>query len=52
MNREEALKVEPNLSPEVLGALYDSKTGHCNPKYYVRAVYKRCIESGVDISLG
>ena len=35
VEREEALKIEPALSRDILGALYQPKLSHCNPKHFL-----------------
>jgi sarcosine oxidase subunit beta len=52
VEREEALELEPALGGNVLGALYHPKAAHCNPKHFLRAIYKRCLQIGVEMSLG
>jgi glycerol-3-phosphate dehydrogenase len=52
IGRERALEMEPNLSPDLLGALYAPTAGIIGPYDYCFALVENSIQNGVDLLLG
>ena len=47
LNREETLKIEPNLSPSVVASLYAPTAGIVSPFGYTVALYENALQNGV-----
>ncbi len=52
LGRERALEMEPNLSPDILGALYAPTAGIIGPYEYCFALVENAVQNGVDLLLG
>ena len=51
LNREQALKIEPNLNPDVLYALYCKRAGICSPYEMAIAMAENAIANGAELFL-
>lgn len=52
LGRERALEMEPNLSPDLLGALFAPTAGIIGPYEYCFALVENAVQNGVDLLLG
>lgn len=51
INREDVLKMEPHVNPEVVAALYCPRAGICSPYEYVIALAENAMTNGAEIKL-
>lgn len=51
LTRDETLAIEPELSPEVVGALYSPDSAIVNPWDYALAMAETAVKNGVDLML-
>lgn len=51
LNKEQALKLEPNLNPDVLYALYCKGAGICSPYEMAIALAENAVSNGVELFL-
>ena len=49
LSKEEALKMEPNLNPHIIGALYAPSTGIVNPWEFGLAAVENAVENGAEL---
>ena len=52
LTRNDALKLEPELGPEVIGVTYCPKDASVNPKRLVRVLKQMAEKRGVRVELG
>ena len=52
LGRERVLEMEPNLSPDLLGALFAPTAGIIGPYEYCFALVENAVQNGVDLLLG
>ncbi|HUV07506.1 MAG TPA: NAD(P)/FAD-dependent oxidoreductase [Spirochaetia bacterium] len=52
IGRERALEMEPNLNPDILGALYAPTAGIIGPYEYCFALVENAVQNGIDLFLG
>ena len=51
LTRDEIIKMEPNINPEVKYALYCKGAGICSPYEYVIALVENAMDNGVELKL-
>ncbi|WP_410207341.1 NAD(P)/FAD-dependent oxidoreductase [Fusobacterium sp.] len=51
LTKDEIIKMEPNINPEVKYALYCKGAGICSPYEYVIALVENAIKNGVELKL-